>query len=109
MEILQMLMLKPTLAIIDETDSGLDIDALKIVAKGVNRLRTEEFSGLIITHYQRILNHIQPDAVHIFYDGQIVRSGGSELVEDLEEKGYDWIKSSHHASEVKYGSTATSN
>lgn len=109
MEILQMLMLKPTLAILDETDSGLDIDALRIVAKGVNRLRTEDFGSLIITHYQRILNHIQPDAVHVFYDGQIVVSGGSKLVEDLEEKGYDWIKSSHHTSEVKNGSTATSN
>jgi Fe-S cluster assembly ATP-binding protein len=109
MEILQMLMLKPTLAILDETDSGLDIDALRIVAKGVNRLRTEDFGSLIITHYQRILNHIQPDAVHVFYDGQIVVSGGSKLVEDLEEKGYDWIKSSHHSSEVKNGSTATSN
>jgi len=109
MEILQMLMLKPTLAILDETDSGLDIDALKIVAKGVNRLRSENFASLIITHYQRILNHIQPDAVHIFYDGQIAVSGGSKLVEDLEEKGYDWIKSSHHTSEVKNGSTATSN
>lgn len=108
MEILQMLMLKPALAILDETDSGLDIDALKIVAKGVNRLRTEDFSSLIITHYQRILNHIQPDKVHIFYDGQIAMSGGSQLVEDLEEKGYDWIKSSHH-SEVDHGSTATSN
>jgi len=109
MEILQMLMLKPTLAILDETDSSLDIDALKIVAKGVNRLRSENFASLIITHYQRILNHIQPDAVHIFYDGQIAVSGGSKLVEDLEEKGYDWIKSSHHTSEVKNGSTATSN
>jgi len=109
MEILQMLMLKPTLAILDETDSGLDIDALKIVSKGVNRLRTEDFGSLIITHYQRILNHIQPDAVHVFYDGRIVVSGGSKLVEDLEEKGYDWIKSSHHTSEVKNGSTATSN
>jgi Fe-S cluster assembly ATP-binding protein len=109
MEILQMLMLKPTLAILDETDSGLDIDALRIVAKGVNRLRTEDFGSLIITHYQRILNHIQPDAVHVFYDGQIVVSGGSKLVEDLEEKGYDWIKSSHHSSEVKNGSTTTSN
>jgi Fe-S cluster assembly ATP-binding protein len=109
MEILQMLMLKPTLAILDETDSGLDIDALKIVAKGVNRLRTEDFGSLIITHYQRILNHIKPDAVHVFYDGQIVRSGGSKLVEDLEEKGYDWIKSSHHTSEAKNGSATASN
>lgn len=109
MEILQMLMLKPSLAILDETDSGLDIDALKIVAKGVNRLRGEDFSSLIITHYQRILNHIQPDTVHIFYDGQIAMSGGPQLVEELEEKGYDWIKSSHHKSEVSHGSAATSN
>lgn len=109
MEILQMLMLKPSLAILDETDSGLDIDALKIVAKGVNRLRSEDFSSLIITHYQRILNHIQPDTVHIFYDGQIAMSGGPQLVEELEEKGYDWIKSSHHKSEVSHGSAATSN
>ena len=109
MEILQMLMLKPTLAILDETDSGLDIDALKIVAKGVNRLRTENFSSLIITHYQRILNHIRPDVVHIFYDGQIVVSGGSQLVEDLEEKGYDWIKTSHQKSEASNVSTATTN
>ena len=108
MEILQMLMLKPSLAILDETDSGLDIDALKIVAKGVNRLRSEDFSGLIITHYQRILNHIQPDTVHIFYDGQIAVSGGPQLVEELEEKGYDWIKSSHHTSEARHGSAATS-
>jgi len=107
MEILQMLMLKPTLAILDETDSGLDIDALKIVAKGVNRLRTEDLGSLIITHYQRILNHIQPDKVHIFYDGQIVKSGGSQLVEELEEKGYDWIKSSHHNSEVYHGTAAS--
>ena len=107
MEILQMLMLKPTLAILDETDSGLDIDALKIVAKGVNRLRTGDFGSLIITHYQRILNHIQPDKVHVFYDGKIVRSGGSQLVEDLEEKGYDWIKSSHHNSEVEHGAAAS--
>ncbi len=109
MEILQMLMLKPTLAILDETDSGLDIDALKIVAKGVNRLRTEDFGSLIITHYQRILNHIQPDTVHIFYDGQIVVSGGPQLVEELEEKGYDWIKSSHLAREARHESTAASN
>ena len=109
MEILQMLMLKPTLAILDETDSGLDIDALKIVAKGVNRLRTGNFSSLIITHYQRILNHIQPEVVHIFYDGQVVVTGGYQLVEELEAKGYDWIKSSHHKSEEDNVSTATTN
>ena len=92
MEILQMLMLKPTFAIMDETDSGLDIDALKIVAKGVNRLRNGEFGALVITHYQRILNHIAPDHVHILYQGKIVRSGGSELVTQLEREGYDWLK-----------------
>ena len=92
MEILQMLMLKPTFAIMDETDSGLDIDALKIVAKGVNRLRNGEFGALVITHYQRILNHIAPDHVHILYQGKIVRSGGSELVTQLEREGYEWLK-----------------
>ncbi|MFO8043557.1 MAG: Fe-S cluster assembly ATPase SufC [Alkalispirochaeta sp.] len=96
MEILQMLMLEPQFAILDETDSGLDIDALKIVAKGVNKLRAEtDFGALIITHYQRILDHIQPDYVHIMYQGKIVTSGGSELVEALEAKGYDWVKKQH--------------
>jgi Fe-S cluster assembly ATP-binding protein len=96
MEILQMLMLEPQFAILDETDSGLDIDALKIVAKGVNKLRKEtDFGGLIITHYQRILDHIQPDFVHIMYQGKIVTSGGSELVEALEADGYDWVKKQH--------------
>jgi Fe-S cluster assembly ATP-binding protein len=96
MEILQMLMLEPQFAILDETDSGLDIDALKIVAKGVNKLREEtDFGGLIITHYQRILDHIQPDFVHIMYQGKIVTSGGSELVEALEADGYDWVKKQH--------------
>jgi len=94
-----MLMLEPQfaiLAILDETDSGLDIDALKIVAKGVNKLRKEtDFGGLIITHYQRILDHIQPDFVHIMYQGKIVTSGGSELVEALEADGYDWVKKQH--------------
>jgi Fe-S cluster assembly ATP-binding protein len=92
MEVLQMLMLKPSLAILDETDSGLDIDALKIVAKGVNRLRGPGFGALIITHYQRILTQIVPDFVHIMYKGRIVTSGGKELVETLETRGYDWIK-----------------
>jgi Fe-S cluster assembly ATP-binding protein len=92
MEVLQMLMLKPSLAIMDETDSGLDIDALKVVAKGVNRLRGPGFSALIITHYQRILTQIVPDFVHIMYKGRIVKSGAKELVEVLESKGYDWIK-----------------
>jgi Fe-S cluster assembly ATP-binding protein len=92
MEILQMLMMKPNLAVLDETDSGLDIDALKIVAKGVNRLRSDDFGALIITHYQRILNHIRPDYVHIMYQGRIITSGGEDLVVKLEEKGYDWVK-----------------
>jgi Fe-S cluster assembly ATP-binding protein len=92
MEVLQMLMLKPSLAILDETDSGLDIDALKVVAKGVNRLRGPGFGALIITHYQRILAQIVPDYVHIMYKGRIVTSGGKELVETLETRGYDWIR-----------------
>jgi Fe-S cluster assembly ATP-binding protein len=92
MEIAQMLMMEPSFAVMDETDSGLDIDALKVVAKGVNKLRGEGFGALIITHYQRILNHIRPDFVHIMYEGRIVTSGGEELVTALEEKGYDWVK-----------------
>jgi len=92
MEILQMLMIEPKFAILDETDSGLDIDALKIVAKGVNELQGDSFGSLIITHYQRILDYIRPQFVHILYRGRIVTSGGSELVEKLELKGYDWIK-----------------
>ena len=92
MEVLQMLMLKPTLAILDETDSGLDIDALKVVAKGVNKMRGPEFGALIITHYQRILTQIVPDYVHIMYKGRIVTSGGKDLVTTLEERGYDWVK-----------------
>jgi Fe-S cluster assembly ATP-binding protein len=95
MEIIQMLMLKPAFAIMDETDSGLDIDALKIVSKGVNRLRGQEFGALIITHYQRILNHIRPDFVHIMYKGRIITSGGRELVEELEANGYDRIKAKY--------------
>lgn len=96
MEILQMLMLEPQFAILDETDSGLDIDALKIVAQGVNKLRNEtDFGALVITHYQRILDHIKPDYVHIMYQGKIVTSGGHELVEQLEAKGYDWVKKQH--------------
>jgi Fe-S cluster assembly ATP-binding protein len=92
MEVLQMLLLKPKFAIMDETDSGLDIDALKVVAKGVNKLRGSDFGALIITHYQRILDHIRPDYVHIMYKGKIVTSGGEELVTALEEKGYDWVR-----------------
>jgi Fe-S cluster assembly ATP-binding protein len=91
-EIFQMAMLDPTLAILDETDSGLDIDALRIVANGVNKLRTKENAFIIITHYQRLLDYIVPDFVHVMYDGKIVKSGGKELALELEEKGYDWIK-----------------
>jgi Fe-S cluster assembly ATP-binding protein len=95
MEVLQMLMLKPSLAILDETDSGLDIDALKVVSRGVNRLRGEGFGALIITHYQRILTQIKPDYVHIMYRGRIATSGGADLVETLETKGYDWVRAQY--------------
>lgn len=91
-EILQMAILEPKLAILDETDSGLDIDALQIVAKGVNALRSPERSILVITHYQRLLNYIVPDYVHVIIDGRIVRSGGKELALELEEKGYNWVR-----------------
>lgn len=91
-EIFQMAMLEPKLAILDETDSGLDIDALKIVANGVNKLRNEERSFIVITHYQRLLDYIVPDVVHVLYNGKIVRSGDKNLALELEEKGYDWIK-----------------
>lgn len=87
-EILQMALLKPELAVLDETDSGLDIDALKTVAEGINKLRGPELGILMITHYQRILNYIQPDVVHVFIDGRIIRSGGKELAQELEQKGY---------------------
>lgn len=92
MEVLQMLMMKPRFAVLDETDSGLDIDALKVVSRGVNRLRGPEFGALIITHYQRILNHIHPDFVHIMVKGRILTSGGAELVRVLEERGYEWVR-----------------
>lgn len=91
-EILQMAVLEPTLAILDETDSGLDIDALKVVADGVNSMRSPERSFLVITHYQRLLNYIVPDYVHVLIDGKIVMSGDKNLALELEEKGYDWIK-----------------
>ncbi|MBU8597992.1 Fe-S cluster assembly ATPase SufC [Shouchella clausii] len=91
-EILQLLMLEPKIAILDEIDSGLDIDALKVVAQGVNQMRGEEFGCLIITHYQRLLDYITPDKVHVMMQGRIVKSGGSELAERLEAEGYDWIK-----------------
>ncbi|HPC99494.1 MAG TPA: Fe-S cluster assembly ATPase SufC, partial [Bacteroidales bacterium] len=91
-EIFQMAMLEPKLAILDETDSGLDIDALKIVANGVNRLRKPDNATIVITHYQRLLDYIIPDHVHVLYDGRIVRSAGKELALELEKKGYEWIK-----------------
>jgi Fe-S cluster assembly ATP-binding protein len=91
-EIFQMAMLEPKLSILDETDSGLDIDALRIVANGVNKLRTEHNATIVITHYQRLLDHIVPDFVHVLYKGKIVKSSGKELALELEEKGYDWIK-----------------
>jgi Fe-S cluster assembly ATP-binding protein len=91
-EIFQMAMLDPKLAILDETDSGLDIDALRIVANGVNKLKNEDNAVMIITHYQRLLDHIIPDFVHVLYDGKIVKSGDKNLALELEEKGYDWIK-----------------
>jgi len=90
-EILQMAVLEPTLAVLDETDSGLDIDALRIVAEGVNKLRSPERSTLVVTHYQRLLNYIVPDRVHVLAGGRIVRSGGKELALELEAKGYDWL------------------
>ena len=91
-EIFQMAMLEPKLAILDETDSGLDIDALKVVANGVNKLKNDENAVLVITHYQRLLDYIVPDYVHVLYDGKIVKSGGKELALELEAKGYDWLK-----------------
>ena len=92
-EILQMALLNPAMAVLDETDSGLDIDALKVVANGVNTLKRADNAQLIITHYQRLLDYIVPDFVHVLYDGRIVKSGGKELALELEEKGYDWITS----------------
>ena len=91
-EIFQMAMLQPKLAILDETDSGLDIDALRIVANGVNKLRSKDNAVVLITHYQRLLEYIVPDFVHVMHDGKIVKSGTKELALELEEKGYDWVK-----------------
>jgi Fe-S cluster assembly ATP-binding protein len=91
-EILQMLMLKPTIALLDETDSGLDIDALQVVSKGINHLAGPDVGVLLVTHYQRILNYVKPDFVHVFMGGRIVRSGGPELAHELEDKGYEWIE-----------------
>jgi Fe-S cluster assembly ATP-binding protein len=97
-EILQMAVLDPALAVLDETDSGLDIDALRVVANGVNALRRKDRAMLVITHYQRLLDYIVPDFIHVLYDGRIVKSGGKELAFELERKGYDWIKSEVAAS-----------
>ncbi|HEX4896056.1 MAG TPA: Fe-S cluster assembly ATPase SufC [Solimonas sp.] len=91
-EILQMLVLEPKLMVLDETDSGLDIDALKIVADGINAMRSPERATLLVTHYQRLLDYVQPDRVHVLADGRIVRSGGPELARELEEKGYAWLR-----------------
>lgn len=96
-EIFQMAMLEPELSILDETDSGLDIDALRIVANGVNQLKTSDNATVVITHYQRLLDYIVPDVVHVLYDGRIVKSGPKELAVELEEKGYDWIKHEYEA------------
>ncbi|MCI6491926.1 MAG: Fe-S cluster assembly ATPase SufC [Prevotellaceae bacterium] len=91
-EIFQMAMLEPTFCILDETDSGLDVDALRIVANGFNLLRTEKTSAMVITHYQRMLEYIKPDVVHVLIDGRIVKTGGAELAEKIEQEGFDWIK-----------------
>ena len=91
-EIFQMAMLEPRLSILDETDSGLDIDALRVVANGVNRLKSDNNATIVITHYQRLLDYIKPDFVHVLYKGRIVMSAGPDLALELEEKGYDWIK-----------------
>lgn len=98
-EILQLMMLEPKFAILDEIDSGLDIDALKVVSKGINQMRGEEYGALMITHYQRLLNYITPDKVHVMYGGKVVKSGGPELAKRLEEEGYEWVKEEFGAAE----------
>jgi Fe-S cluster assembly ATP-binding protein len=92
LEILQLLMLKPRFALLDETDSGLDIDALKVVAEGINAAASQDVGMVLVTHYQRLLNHVRPHVVHVFMDGRIVRTGGPELALELEERGYDWLE-----------------
>jgi Fe-S cluster assembly ATP-binding protein len=104
-EIFQMAMLEPKLAILDETDSGLDIDALRVVANGVNRLKRPDNSTIVITHYQRLLDFIIPDVVHVLYDGRIVKTAGKELAFELEEKGYDWIKKEVEKNELTWTSS----
>ncbi|TRL31499.1 Fe-S cluster assembly ATPase SufC [Staphylococcus hominis] len=98
-EILQLMMLESKFAILDEIDSGLDIDALKVVSKGINEMRGEDFGALMITHYQRLLNYITPDKVHVMYGGKVVKSGGPELAKRLEEEGYEWVKEEFGATE----------
>ncbi len=98
-EIFQLAMLEPKLSILDETDSGLDIDALRIVSNGVNKLRSDNNAFVIITHYQRLLEYIVPDFVHVLYDGRIIKSGTKELAMELEERGYDWLKELHPVAE----------
>ncbi len=92
LEILQMPLLQPALAVLDETDSGLDIDALRVVSEGINRLRSPERGFLVVTHYQRILRYVVPDRVHVMIEGRIVRSGGADLAQQLEERGYEWLE-----------------
>ncbi len=108
-EIFQMAVLDPKLAILDETDSGLDIDALKIVANGVNKLKSKDKAIILVTHYQRLLNYIVPDFVHVLYNGRIVKSGGKELALELEEKGYDWIKAPSNSPKGGEKKVVTSN
>lgn len=96
-EIFQMAMLEPTLSILDETDSGLDVDALRIVAEGFNKLRTSQTSAIVITHYQRLLDYLKPDIVHVLMNGQIVKTGGPELAQEIENRGFDWIKKEEEA------------
>jgi Fe-S cluster assembly ATP-binding protein len=98
-EILQMAVLEPKLAVLDETDSGLDIDALRIVAGGVNKLANKDNAIILVTHYQRLLDYIEPHFVHVLYQGQIVKSGGKELAKKLEDKGYDWIRAASAAAQ----------
>jgi len=99
-EIFQLLMLSPKLALLDETDSGLDIDALKIVAQGVNKFKSDDNAIIVVTHYQRLLDYIIPDFVHVLYDGKIIKSGGKELAFELEDKGYDWLKNKNFETEA---------
>ncbi|MNY04870.1 Vegetative protein [compost metagenome] len=93
-----MAVLEPTLAILDETDSGLDIDALRIVSNGINQLSNEKNAVLMVTHYQRLLNYVEPDFVHVFADGQVIKTGGKELALELESRGYDWVRDEQKAS-----------